>query len=88
MNPIFQFIQMLIVLLVGTKTNQPIHDLRKKPTREDHLIKLNGIYQKYFYLFVGLFLLAIFIVFLVACFTFVGASVESGNYYYHLQEVI
>ena len=55
MNPIFQLIQMLIVLLVGARTVQPVHDLRKKPTREDHLKKLNCTLKKYSYIFLGLF---------------------------------
>ena len=89
MNIIFQVIQMLILLIVGTKTAQPVNDLHKKPTREDHLKKWNCIFQKYYYLFIALFLLGIFIVFVAVCIAFVGASgVESGVYYNHLQEVI
>lgn len=87
---ILKIIQMLIILLVGTKNNNaPVYDLRKKPTREDHLKNLNCIFQKYYYIFIIVFLIAIFLVFLGVCFTVVGASgVESGNYYYHLKNVV
>ena len=84
-----KLVQMFIVLLVGTKTTQPVHDLRKKPTREDHLKNLNHIFQKYFYIWIGLFMLGIFIVFVAVCVAYVGASgVESGTYYNHLHQVI
>ena len=85
---IIKLIQMLIIL-VSIKTNCPVHDLRKKPTRKDHLKNIECILRKYSHIFIALFLLAIFIVFTLACFSYVGASgVESGNYYYHLKEAI
>lgn len=85
---ILQLLQALFVSLFGIN-NRPVHDLRKKPTREDHLRTLNCVLQKYSYIFIAIFLIAIFIVFTWACFTFVGASgVESGNYYNHLSDVI
>ena len=81
-----QIIQMLIVLLIG---NGPVNDLRKKPTREDHLKTWNCIFQKYFYLWIGLFMAGVFIVFVAVCIVSVGASrVESGAYYYHLDKMI
>ena len=83
-----QILQMLIILLIGTN-NGPVNDLRKKPTREDHLKSMNCIFQKYFYLWIALFMTGVFIVFVLVCVTFVGASgVESGAYYYHLDKVI
>ncbi|MBR5796095.1 MAG: hypothetical protein IKY26_08100 [Erysipelotrichaceae bacterium] len=85
---ILQLLQVLFVSLFGTN-NRPVNDLRKKPTREDHLKTINCIIERYWYIFVALFLIAVFIVFFWACFTFVGASgVESGNYYNHLTDVI
>lgn len=83
-----QLIQMLIIMIVGN-SNGPVNDLRKKPTREDHLKTLNCIIQRYYYVFVGLFLLGVFIAFICVCFAFVGASgVESGSYYNHMVDVI
>lgn len=77
MIPIFQIIQMLIVLLIGNN-NGPVNDLRKKPTREDYLKTWNCIFQKYFYLWIGLFMAGVFIVFVAVCIVSVGASgVES-----------
>lgn len=84
-----QIIQMLIILLVGTKSaNQPVHDLRKKPTKEDYLKTLDCTLQRYRWIFLALFFLVILITFMWVCFAVVGASVESGNYYYHLQRVV
>lgn len=82
-------IQTLIILLVGARTVQPVHDLRKKPTKEDHLRTINCTLKRYSYIFIALFLLAVLIIFFWACFSFVGASgVESGNYYNHISDVI
>ena len=88
MNPIFQFIQMLILLIVGTKTVQPVNDLHKKPTKEDHLKTINCFILRYWGICAGLFLLAIFIVFVIFCYSYAGTGIESGHYYYHLKEVI
>lgn len=78
-----EFILMLMIMLFGFD-NSPKNDLRKKPTKNS---RLNNFIQRNFYIaFILMFLC--FIVFVIACFTFVGASVESGNYYYHLQDVI
>ncbi len=88
MNPIFQFIQILIILLVGT-SNGPVHDLRKKPTKEDHLRTLNCIFQRYQYIFLAIFFLIILITFVWVCFSFVGASaVESGTVYNHMGDFV
>ena len=89
MNPIFQFIQMLIVLLVGARTVQPVHDLRKKPTREDHLKKLNCTLKKYSYIFLGLFFLGLFIVVVIVAIISIGPSaVDSGLVYNHMDKII
>ncbi len=83
------FIQMLIVLLVGTKNVQPVHDLRKKPTREDHLKTINCTVKKYKYIFLALFFIAILVAFVWVCFAVVGTSaVESGAVYNHMDKII
>ena len=81
-------IQILIISLFGAGKG-PTHDLRKKPTKEDHMRTLNCFIQRYFYIFVAIFIMLLFITFVCVCFASVGASgVESGNYYNHIQEVI
>lgn len=83
-----QIIQMLLVMIVGN-SNRPVNDLRKKPTREDHLKTANCIFKKYRFILNAIFFLSIFILFVWVCFTFVGASgVESGSYYNHMVDVI
>lgn len=75
-------------MLVGN-TNGPVNDLRKKPTREDHLKNINGIIYKYRFILNAIFFLGIFILFVWICFTYVGVSgVESGSYYNHILDVI
>ena len=84
---ILQLLQLLLVSLFGTRG--PVNDLHKKPTKQDRLRNLNSILGRYSYIFMALFLIAVFIVFLWCCITFVGASgVESGNYYNHMTDVI
>lgn len=86
---ILKLLQVLLVSLFGINNQGPVHDLRKKPTKEDHLRNLNCVLHRYSSIFIAIFLIAIFIVFLWTCFAFVGASgVESGNYYNHLADVI
>ena len=81
-------IQMLIIMLVGTKT-VPVHDLRKKPTREDRLKALNCTLKKYSYIFLGLFFLGLFIIVLVVAIISIGPSaVDSGLVYNHMDKII
>lgn len=82
-------IQMLIIMLVGTKTVKPVHDLRKKPTREDRLKALNCTLKKYSYIFLGLFFLGLFIIVLIVAIISIGPSaVDSGLVYNHMDKII
>lgn len=86
-----QLIQMLLVLLFGMN-NGPKHDLRKKPTMEDNKRRvktyLKNYFMRYGWIFITLLIILGLILFAFICFKFVGASVESGNYYYHLKGVV
>lgn len=83
-----QVIQMLIVMLVGTRTVKPVHDLRKKPTREELIKRIDCFVKKYYGFCIAIFLLTLLIIVLIVA-LFCGVSaVESGNYYYHLKAVI
>lgn len=74
-----EFLMMLFVMLFGVN-NKPKTDLRKKQSS-----KFNSFIQRNFFII----MLLCFICFIITCFAVVGASgVESGNYYYHLQDVI
>jgi len=89
MNPIFQFIQMLIVLLVGARTVQPVHDLRKKPTREDHIRTIDCFVKRYYGFCIAVFLLAMFIVLVVVAVLSIGPSaVDSGLVYNHMDKIV
>ena len=85
---ILQLLQLLLVSLFGTNNNGPVNDLRKKPTKEDHLLNLNGMIGRYSHILLALFLIAVFIVFFWVCFTYVNSGVESGVYYNHISDVI
>lgn len=65
----------MLLGLFGFNSNEPVNDLRRKPTREDHYKKLDLWVSMNFYI-VCLALLGLFIIF---CFLFCGVSaVESG----------
>lgn len=71
----FDFIILTLLGLFGFNPDEPVHDLRRKPTREDYHRKLNLWVTMNFYI-VCLALLGLFIIF---CFLFCGFSaVESG----------
>ena len=84
-----KFITTLInfILFAGTPTAK--HDLRKKPTREDHLRDFNCWIERNFYIIALAAIVFLLITFVIVCFAVVGVSaVESGNYYNHFAEVI
>lgn len=86
---ILQILQILLVSLFGINNHEPVHDLRKKPTREDHLKKLNCTLKKYSYIFLGLFFLGLFIVVVIVAIISIGPStVDSGLVYNHMDKII
>ncbi len=63
--------------------------LHKKPTREDYMRDINCWIQRNFYILCAIAIMILLVVFVVACFTIVGASAtESGVQYNHFQDVI
>lgn len=63
--------------------------LQKKPTREDYRKEINYFITRNFGIIAIIAIIFLLVVFVMVCFTVVGASgVESGNYYNHFQEVI
>ena len=87
---IFQLLSMLLISLgFGNKTIAPKHDLRKPETKQSPIDVLNTYFTRYFGIIAVTVIIIALIVFVWVCFTFVGASaVESGNVYYHMQDVI
>ena len=91
---ILQLVNMLLILLFGTpQNNGPVHDLRKKPTREDNKRTvrnyLKGYFYRYGWIIITLLIVLGLLLFVLACFAYVGASgTESGVYYYGMEEVI
>ena len=82
------FIYYLINLLFGTM-NVPKHDLRKKPTRNDNMRKLNRFIERNFYIICVLAIIFLLIMFVVVCYSIVGVSaVESGVPYNHIGDII
>lgn len=82
---------LLLVLLtvLGYKDNGPVNDLRKKPTREDHIRNIECFIQRHFYIIMMLFLAILMITFITFCYMLVGVSaVESGTIYNHIGDVI
>ncbi len=67
----------LIYLIFGTN-NAPVHDLRKKPTKEDNLRSFNCWVQRNFYILCFIVLLACVVV-LVALTLQGFCAVESGT---------
>lgn len=86
---IWEFIQMLLITIFGFD-NKPKYDLHKKPSWKSQLVvKLNNWIQKYFFVIAFIAIIICLIVFIIVCFTVVGASgVESGNYYNHIKDVV
>lgn len=85
---IFQWIQMLLVLLFETQEG-PKYDLRRKPTKETYKYKVNLWVQRNFYIICIAIIILLFVAFVGFCFMIVGVSgVESGTYYNHFQEVV
>lgn len=77
----------LINLLVGTPTAK--HDLRKKPTKEDHFRTLNCWIQRNFYIIALAAIIILLILFVVVCFAIVGVSAtESGVQYNQFNNII
>ena len=82
------FLKLLLSnLIVETPTAK--NDLRKKPTKEDRLKSVNCWIQRNFPIIALAAIVFLLIFFVGFCFVLYGVStVESGNYYYHLKEVI
>lgn len=80
-----EWIPMLIILLFGL--NNP-NDLRKQPTKKDFKKSFNYWVQRNFPVIAFITVMICLVIFVLVCFTIVGASVESGNYYNHFHEVI
>ena len=76
------------ILLFEANSNRPVNDLRRKPVKEDIQIAdilLSNVKPA----LIILLIIAAFIAFVLIMMAVVGtSSVESGNYYYHLNEVI
>ena len=85
----FRLIQILIILLVGTKTVKPVHDLRKKPTRKDYIRTIDCFVKRYYGFCIAVFLLAMFIVLVIVAIACIGPStVDSGLVYNHMDKII
>lgn len=85
---ILQFLQMLLILLVGNET-QPKHSLHKQQGKEDILLKCNRIIADNFYIICLAVILLLFIVFVWCCFWIVGLSgTESGAVYNQMEAII
>ena len=86
---IFQLISLFLISLgFGNKTPTPKYDLRK-PEKKSLMQTLNSFVTRYFGIIAVIAIIIALIVFVWACFTFVGASsLESGNVYNHMQDVI
>lgn len=66
------------ILLVGN-SNNPVNDLRRKPTREDYLRTLNCWVERNFYIICLAAILFLLLIFCILCFLIVGVSAtESG----------
>ena len=79
----------LNILLGVETTTTPKHDLRKKPTREDHMRTLNCFFQRYFYIFCIIAIIFLLIVFVICCYMIIGMSaVDSGTLYNHWEAII
>lgn len=83
------FLSLLYLLIFGdTTTNKPVYDLRKKPTREDNLRSFNCWIARNFYIICLATIVILLIVFIIVCFSIVGAStLESGTYYNHIGDL-
>ena len=80
-------IRTLLTLLLGD-VNAPKHDLRKTPTREDRMKSLNAFFERNFYVFAGLAIIFLLIVFVAVCFIFVGSCTDSGVTYNQMGRII
>lgn len=87
MNLITSIINFIMILLVGTPSAK--HDLRKKPTKEDHYRTLNCWVQRNFYIIALAAIIILLITFVVVCFALVGVSAtESGIQYNQFNNII
>jgi len=76
------------ILLFEANSNRPVNDLRRKPVKEDMEI-MDVVLANVKPALIILLIVAAFILFVVFMMAVVGtSSVESGNYYYHLHEVV
>ena len=81
------FFNYLSVLLFGTKG--PVYDLRKKPTKEDHIRNINCWIQRNFGIIAFATIIVLLAIFVIVCYMVVGVSaVESGTYHNHFMDVI
>lgn len=86
---ILQILQILLVSLFGINNHEPVHDLRKKPTREDHIRKIDCFVKRYYGFCIAVMLIAMFIVLVVVAVMSVGPSaVDSGLVYNHMDKII
>lgn len=84
---ITSILSLLWVLLVGTPTDKA--RLNKKPTHEDRMKNLNCWIEMNFHIICVTAIAILLIIFVIVCFMTVGVSaVESGKYYYHLEDII
>ena len=82
---IFRLLAMLLISLgFSNKTPAPKYDLRKHEEKSP----MKVFVTRYFDIILIITIIIALIVFVWVCFTFVGVSVESGNMYNHLMDVI
>lgn len=67
-----------LTLLLFGDSHQPVYDLHRRNTKEDKLIKLNGVIGQYFYIICILAIIFCVIVFLAVCIKFGFSATESG----------
>ena len=83
------FLKLLLSNLIVETPTAAKNDLRKKPTKEDRIKNVNCWIQRNFPIIALAAIVFLLIFFVGFCFVLYGVStVESGNYYYHLKEVI
>ena len=79
MNYFNYIITAILSLLLGGTDTAAKNSLHKKPTQEDFSKKLNCWIYRNFYIIALVFLIAVFVTFIFACFAICGiSSTESG----------
>lgn len=86
---VIRFILLSLLTFLGFNFNGPKHDLRKKPTREDYMARLNLWASRNIAIIGVAAIIILLIIFTVFCFWIVGVSAtESGVLYNHFDKVI